>query len=681
LIPVELQVTNLCQYKKYNLKYKPGITGIVGNNGKGKSNLLDAAQFFAITGLTPPKYTKSELLRWKSNSGHTVFKFLHNNINYRLSRNIHDSKTVLSWKDSKGNSQSIKKLAEVNDEMEKILGMNFTIFRETCFVGQGYLSNIVDMAHSPRMAYFQKISNVAKAETIRSSLQGYLNKMVVYPDRTADIAELRDIVDQSKIRHSSNLLAIKELEIELDRFNEILPMAKDAIKGTTEKEYKTKIKDIDRKIDAVEKEMKGLQNKIRRLKISEVTPLTEEEIKLKQKLIEKESIEKALKKEQIDLAKHMTTKPEVSEDEEKLTTDLKEVKDQLRVLNLKTKASEDGTCPVCESNYNTPTSAFSKDLDFWATALREMEGRREHFDTSSKLLSKWSYIKEDFNRRCGDLLQRSREITPKGGKAFTREELNTREEALSSYLDKLKQKQEINLKVNKKRVALTTYKTEKVMAEKETFFPEALRKSAEIQIDTHQKYEDRVAAKLLEQQELLTRVEECEKQILKYMTEQTLADNIKKVEALFERSKEVLHRENLPKLAMRRMLLALNTKLAFYLEQFQTVFTAQINDQFDFICDFVSSNDNKKSARALSGGQKVALALAFRFALTDVLSSSVPILILDEPTVHLDEENIQCVRNVILEVRRHTEKGMYVLIATHEPILYSAFSRVIDVGV
>ena len=50
--PSSSDIYNFCQHAYKHFEYMYGITGIVGSNGAGKSNFIDEAQFFAITGKT-----------------------------------------------------------------------------------------------------------------------------------------------------------------------------------------------------------------------------------------------------------------------------------------------------------------------------------------------------------------------------------------------------------------------------------------------------------------------------------------------------------------------------------------------------------------------------------------------------------------------------------------------------
>jgi len=60
----------------------------------------------------------------------------------------------------------------------------------------------------------------------------------------------------------------------------------------------------------------------------------------------------------------------------------------------------------------------------------------------------------------------------------------------------------------------------------------------------------------------------------------------------------------------------------------------------------------------LSGGEKVALALAIRLAIGDVLGAQrLGFFILDEPTVHLDSENRRRLMEVFTNLSRAVRQG------------------------
>jgi exonuclease SbcC len=70
----------------------------------------------------------------------------------------------------------------------------------------------------------------------------------------------------------------------------------------------------------------------------------------------------------------------------------------------------------------------------------------------------------------------------------------------------------------------------------------------------------------------------------------------------------------------------------------------------------------------ISGGERVALAIALRLAIAQVLSGRVETIIMDEPTTHLDEERRKELVNILSSFFR--EGGRIIpqmLIITHHP--------------
>ena len=78
-----------------------------------------------------------------------------------------------------------------------------------------------------------------------------------------------------------------------------------------------------------------------------------------------------------------------------------------------------------------------------------------------------------------------------------------------------------------------------------------------------------------------------------------------------------------------------------------------------------------EGGQGLSGGEAVRLALA-RLA----LRSDADLLLVDEPTAHLDSETARQVMDALLELAR----GKTLVVATHDPLLAARMDRVIRLG-
>ena len=84
--------------------------------------------------------------------------------------------------------------------------------------------------------------------------------------------------------------------------------------------------------------------------------------------------------------------------------------------------------------------------------------------------------------------------------------------------------------------------------------------------------------------------------------------------------------------------------------------------------------------RSLSGGQKVALIFSFKFAQSEMFGRNIPLMVLDEPTTWLDAENIGKMGELFKLARGFTERGVFLIVASHEPQILSTMSRVIELG-
>lgn len=147
--------------------------------------------------------------------------------------------------------------------------------------------------------------------------------------------------------------------------------------------------------------------------------------------------------------------------------------------------------------------------------------------------------------------------------------------------------------------------------------------------------------------------------------------------ALLKRVREVLHVSGLPSLLMREYGAVLNRRLAYYLRLWEAPFVLRFNSDLDFEATF---DDVTARAARLSGGQKMVSAISFLFSKLDTFAREVGLLVLDEPTVYLDQDNITHLQNLLLKLRELAgATGKQVLLVTHEERLRSFVDHVIDI--
>ncbi|SMO31961.1 exonuclease SbcC [Balnearium lithotrophicum] len=127
---------------------------------------------------------------------------------------------------------------------------------------------------------------------------------------------------------------------------------------------------------------------------------------------------------------------------------------------------------------------------------------------------------------------------------------------------------------------------------------------------------------------------------------------------------------------VRTMLLP---QIAYYCKEFFSIFDFEFGDLYideNLTVTFGIPGQGTMSLDELSGGQQVAFALALRFAMARNFSQRMELLILDEPTVHLDAQRRMGLTELLTALKT---KLPQMLIVTHDPELEVVGDRVIRV--
>jgi DNA repair exonuclease SbcCD ATPase subunit len=682
--PIKLRLRNFCQYKDFTYHYTPGICGITGNNGRGKSNFIDAGQYFAITGEAPDGKTKSELLQWGADSGYTEFTFSADGIEHVLTRQLDGSKAKLEWS-VYGESSTLVKQSDINKRMQELLGMTYDVFKETCFVSQGKFLEIIDANHSNRMGYFTKICGVAKAEQLRSILQGSINELPLHPDRSDEIKQVEG--EFTILQADFNKLESAYL-CTSTRKNMLEPAYNSAITILglpSEVVYQSNIQKASEAVKLAESKLQEFTKTNELTVVEECTQPTEDDMLKNGAYMSLKQLKDAKSWAYAELAKFKKECPAVVEKPtEELRNSIYELEKRYAEMAATYKMAVQGVCPTCKREYTFTTDPTIIKKEYEAVG-KELKDSKEKWQTlalnySNYLTAKANYdsklavLDNKYTEACSTITITEELLTNFDKLAYEQQKANYAN--YKAYKDKCKQF-EVELRKLENDVELSKSKLEQAISVKYasaaeyTKATEDFKEYVKLKEDLVKLVAEKSAhSKLVQMQQL---------RLTELKAKQIQFETVGKVRRELEVCRDVLHRDNLPKLVMRRLLVALNVRLGYYLEQFKTNFAARLDDDFCFLCDFTNGQFGK-SAKALSGGQKVALALAFRFALSDVLGSSVPLLVMDEPTVFLDEVNVESVRDVLDNARKYVEKGTYVMVATHAQELKSGFTKLVEIG-
>jgi DNA repair exonuclease SbcCD ATPase subunit len=145
-----------------------------------------------------------------------------------------------------------------------------------------------------------------------------------------------------------------------------------------------------------------------------------------------------------------------------------------------------------------------------------------------------------------------------------------------------------------------------------------------------------------------------------------------------KKARDVLHVTQLPALVMREFARVINRQIEYYLETWEAGYRMWLDDSLTFRVKFTDGNETE--AARLSGGQKVVAATSFRLAMSDTFARKVGLLVLDEPSNHLDKDNIQHLQALLLHLKQmSTHSGRQILIVTHEDSLMGFLDHVVEI--
>jgi len=148
-----LRLVNFRQHADTELVFGPGITGIFGPNGSGKTTILEAIAW-ALYGVQAVRGDRDSIRRLgaKGRAGVEVeLEFRLGAHEYRVTRGL---TTAALQQDGQLVANSLK---AVTDKLERTLGMTHEEFFNTYFTGQKELAVMAALGRTERAAFLSRV--------------------------------------------------------------------------------------------------------------------------------------------------------------------------------------------------------------------------------------------------------------------------------------------------------------------------------------------------------------------------------------------------------------------------------------------------------------------------------------------------------------------------------------------
>ena len=667
----KIVLNNIRSYKSQEIEFPEGNTLLAGDIGSGKTSILLGIEF-ALFGLQPGQ-RGSSLLRNGEDAGVVVIEFEVEDKNIVIEITLKKGKTI-SQDYCSITVDGVKEEIAVTELKNRVLDLlNYPkefskkqnlLYRFTVYTPQEEMKQIIIQDPETRINTLRHVFGIDKYKRI-------LENTSLFSSKLREEIRIKEGMTEG-LEQDQLIIVSKENDLEAKHYN----------LSSVEKELFLKAE--NRKKIQEEKE--------------EITKKIEEKIKLQQEL-EKTEIIISNKKETIDnhsknileINSQISELEKSSFDEKKiefLEKDILSRKEQKRRLNeekleissqvnslenkdleneeLKQRITHVEICPTCLQDVSPV---------YKSNVVNKLES-----DTSKNNSEIKSLIlkKEELNKKIEDLdqsvLVNEKEL----------QELNLLKikfEGIHEKKSKLKELENSNLLLKNDAKILEQHtvslvnsiselkKFDKVFELKHKDFEEAIREErmAEIKVAELKKEIEVFSRQIQELKEKISKTEEIKKQL----------DYLVKLE-------EWLSKKFVPLISMIEKNVMVKLKVNFsslFSEWFGMLvsdsFNVQLTDDFTPIVEY---QDYEISYAYLSGGERTAIALAYRLALNQVINSVLSkiktkdLVILDEPTDGFSDQQLDKMRDVFQQLN-----VAQMIIVSHEQKMESFVDNVIKI--
>ncbi len=697
-----VKILNFCQLADRDDILQAGVVGVLGPNGIGKSNYLRAIRR-ALTGFSGNPGNKEDDLRWGTDKGSVRVDFRANSRHGFVHRDLVTARCRMEYDDG----TKCLTHTEIDKKIYDILGISSKVLSDIVFVEQGAIEGLLFQKPSERSRSMQALFGTAAAEPLREHLKTELDSTVVV-SRVDVIKKLRDKISLEidapilKARNAieNTLFTLltdakrEELQALVTRY-EAQARAHE-VSSKAEQDIKQLLHDLDVALQA------KLSHQAVQAEFAEILAILDPLVGNAKQLIDRakqvaevtekrKGHERIVSEARIILTKEEPTKPVFDEANiESLRKQCYEFGERLNVSqSIVDNVRNDGACPTCGQTVSADHKEYHKkncellrpQIDQMWTAVRKydeaMRAYKIDHDTWAVCTRHWTKVLKDEEAHLAKLV-----VEP-----FDQTEVADAQQLITEYRTCAEAEQAARNKVILHQTSVETLEASLVRAKAmlgtitgslgEVITPEAYQ-DAKVKLQLH----DGAAKAAAEASGMilaLTAQKTSEEKALKqYQEEENNLGKLQVWRDMLERARGLLHRDQLPAVVARVFLEGINQHLVKYLDIFNVPFTASITPE-GVSCTF--ANKQNVPAERLSGGQRVMLGLAFRFAIYDQFVSSLGVMILDEPTVYLDDDHVDVAVELLLKVKSYSRSaGLQLIVVTHDQRLASVFDQTIQVG-
>jgi len=687
---------NICQHEHLTLDFEPGVTGIFGGNGCGKSNMVNmvAASLTGNFGINPGN--KEENIRHDApeNARSDIYtEWEHDQLPFAITRSLRP----VSQKLVIGN-RKVTKANEIASELDALLGVDRHVLEEYVFIAQWKIFEFISADPATRMKNFMRLCQVDKAERIWNLLGAQIKRdqsLGLNVDDTRK--ELKVRVKEQKqlcVTTSKRLQNVRKDLLDQEARTENDAVITDYLRSQTLTQQQTQLTAelVIRRTELAKASTKA--DKVH-TDLVDARFLVDNELRPTYKSIQqryetqRETI-RIIKRRQQLMSVLETTAPSkpVIPPRYVRSEVLVELIKSLRAQETKTKQrmdlfSREGIveCPTC----GTLATELSGDIETWNCELDELAGEIIDKTKAYRVAHDYERIEADYQsaftkyQQAYDKAKTELDLLSEVDTEFVpvaQDDVDIAHAALTVAEARVKDlvKYDLTFKSEVSRLSgiieVLSGQAQKVQSELVLLqVTPALYNDALAKITRH---EEAVEAAATAKSELAAaeRLIEIYQFDINRVTRLLATSNVAKqwIDNLTD-WRTVFHREALPRVVTQTVMENMVGQINETLELFNGPFRVTAEDRLTFLAH--KPRGYAEEACRLSGGEKVILGLAFRFS----VARQIGMMILDEPTAGLDADNIECLVDMLEQMSELARRrGNQIIIITHD----NRLERVLD---
>jgi len=220
---IKLELTNYRRFEEAEIEFPDGVVGIIGNNGAGKSSLVEAIAW-VLYGNDVARSSKEEIKRLGASPSEVcrvILDFEMNGDNYRVVRElkgVSNTGDAALFVNGKPQARGVTATSELID---KTLGMDWKSFLVSFFARQRELNALTEYQPAKRIEVLSRLLGIERIESaiknVRQDKRDCQTKLETTRGFVVDIAQLQQQI-QLKLKEQEELkkqISQQELQLKM----------------------------------------------------------------------------------------------------------------------------------------------------------------------------------------------------------------------------------------------------------------------------------------------------------------------------------------------------------------------------------------------------------------------------------------------------------------------------------